>query len=301
MATSSQNDVHEDVHNQIVRGVIRKIPFIDCGGFVVTIATSRRSTIRAGESALWHTHPYNEFSFIRKGEVTYRTHTETLARSAGDVDFLPTGIEHAWTMTKGDCTIDNFMIEFHSTGNVQMNSVIAGFAKKRGYTLTLPGEAKDHYASIDRELALRGQFMEKRLTLLIYDIFYLMLRENFGEFFSAQRNEAAEGSLRIFLAAKEMIEAKVATNIGIQDIARALSLSPRYLNQVFKEAGELPCGKYIQERRLRKAYRMITENPTMKIREIAATLGYTDELYFSRVFTKRFSLAPSAVRENDPF
>ncbi|MEK6797031.1 MAG: helix-turn-helix domain-containing protein [Spirochaetota bacterium] len=57
----------------------------------------------------------------------------------------------------------------------------------------------------------------------------------------------------------------------------------------------------MQERRIRKAYRMITENPTMKIREIAASLGYTDELYFSRVFAKRFSLAPSAVRENDPF
>ncbi|MEK6797028.1 MAG: AraC family transcriptional regulator [Spirochaetota bacterium] len=301
MDTSLHEPFNEDEYNRTIRGILKSIPFIDCGGFVITIPTSTHVTIPAGMSYDWHSHPYCEFSYIRAGEMIFRTREEILRRREGDVFFMPQGVEHRRGNDATACTIDGFMMEFHSTGGVNINNAVNAFAMKNHYTLSLPAAAKEHYASMQEEFSRRGRFMEQRIKLLIYDILYLMLSENFDELFSGRKSAVMDAPMRVFLAAKELIESQIAANISIKDISKALSLSPNYLSQMFRKAGELPCGKYIQERRLIRAYQMIKENPTMKIREVAESLGYTDELYFSRVFAKRFSLAPSAVRDNDPF
>jgi len=46
--------------------------------------------------------------------------------------------------------------------------------------------------------------------------------------------------------------------------------------------------------RLTRAYNLLTQNLEMSIQEIAAQVGYEDAYHFSKLFKKKYGVAPSA-------
>ena len=57
---------------------------------------------------------------------------------------------------------------------------------------------------------------------------------------------------------------------------------------------------YLIDIRLTKAYNLLTQNLEMSIQEIAAQVGYEDAYHFSKLFKKKYGVAPSAVRRRIP-
>ncbi|WP_304454853.1 helix-turn-helix domain-containing protein [Nocardiopsis sp. YSL2] len=81
-------------------------------------------------------------------------------------------------------------------------------------------------------------------------------------------------------------------------LAREHGVSARYTALVFAEAGTSPAA-YIRDQRLRAAHRMLTD-PRQRLRTIAgiaAAVGLPDRTTFTRAFTRRYGIAPSALRE----
>ena len=55
--------------------------------------------------------------------------------------------------------------------------------------------------------------------------------------------------------------------------------------------------EYIIEFRMKKAEELLKTTDS-KIRDVAFQIGYKDELYFSKVFKKRFGVSPKTFRDN---
>lgn len=85
-------------------------------------------------------------------------------------------------------------------------------------------------------------------------------------------------------------------SLGPDDIARNLGLSRSQLYRQFERFGGV--GSYIRRRRLNRSFAEIC-NPRQshrRISEIAYSLGFEDEAYFSRAFHRTFGLSPRAAR-----
>ncbi len=85
-------------------------------------------------------------------------------------------------------------------------------------------------------------------------------------------------------------------NTPISEYAAGVSINKGYLIECFKSATGLTPLQYRIRIRMEKAKVMLTET-TMPIQEIAALIGYTDSLYFSKQFSSYSGMSPVAYRK----
>ena len=83
--------------------------------------------------------------------------------------------------------------------------------------------------------------------------------------------------------------------LSIQSLADTLHISTRHLLRIFKARYGVGPQIYLQQLRIEQAKQYLLENQ-FGIKEIAISLGYEDEYYFSRAFKKATNMAPSNFR-----
>ena len=111
-----------------------------------------------------------------------------------------------------------------------------------------------------------------------------------------------ESANRKYLVEKitDYFEDHYAEKISLDRIAGNMYLSTFYVSRIFKaETGNTPI-HYLIDIRLTRAYNLLTQNLEMSIQEIAAQVGYEDAYHFSKLFKKKYGVAPSAVRRRIP-
>lgn len=84
-------------------------------------------------------------------------------------------------------------------------------------------------------------------------------------------------------------------DLGLDSLAGRVNLSPSYLRQLFKKETGQSIGLVLTSVRMRHA-RELLATTDQKLHEIAASVGFRDEFYFSNVFKKHFGYRPSDVR-----
>ena len=95
--------------------------------------------------------------------------------------------------------------------------------------------------------------------------------------------------------AKRYISENVDKKICITDICNELGCSKSTLLTSFKSKYGVTVNTYITEAKLEKAVHLLLEGD-MTISEIAAETGFSDQSYFSKVFSAKFGTPPSEYR-----
>jgi len=92
----------------------------------------------------------------------------------------------------------------------------------------------------------------------------------------------------------QMVES--GTTLNIRELALEFSLSPAYLQRLFKHQTGVSMGEWLNEQRLQRAANLLA-NSYMSVKEIAYTIGYEHASSFIRAFEKRFAQAPLRYRK----
>jgi AraC family transcriptional activator of pobA len=82
------------------------------------------------------------------------------------------------------------------------------------------------------------------------------------------------------------------------DYAEQLHISTTYLNECIKNTTGYPVTHHIQQRVILEAKRLLYHSD-LSLKEIAASLGYEDYPYFSRLFTKITGMSPLTFRHKN--
>jgi len=109
-------------------------------------------------------------------------------------------------------------------------------------------------------------------------------------------NEPTQVDARI-LATCQFIAKNLALDIGLDDIARHVSLSPSRLAHLFREQMGVNILRWREDQRIILAKHLL-QNTHTPVAHIAGKVGYDDQLYFSRVFRKRVGLSPRDFRKS---
>jgi len=86
------------------------------------------------------------------------------------------------------------------------------------------------------------------------------------------------------------------TDISLSSLAEKFKISPSYLSHIFKREINKGVKEFIEEIRISNACRFI-EGTDMSISQIAYTVGYLDNNYFTKVFKKIMNITPKKYRE----
>ncbi|MFZ4614818.1 MAG: response regulator transcription factor [Rectinemataceae bacterium] len=105
-------------------------------------------------------------------------------------------------------------------------------------------------------------------------------------------------SLRIAALAKAQIEREFARkDLGLESIARAVSVSPGHLSSLFRSHTGLSVIECLTITRLEHAKLLMDDDPLSLIYDVADRSGYSDPYYFSKAFKKRFGVSPTKYLE----
>lgn len=81
--------------------------------------------------------------------------------------------------------------------------------------------------------------------------------------------------------------------INGDSLARQFGLGPRHLSKVFKQYKNVRPTEYLLRLRMDRAKKILETKPDAMVKDVANSVGYSDPLYFSRIFKKETGLWPT--------
>lgn len=99
--------------------------------------------------------------------------------------------------------------------------------------------------------------------------------------------------------AKELMAANLGSNISLKMLADECGLSVTHFARAFRRATERSPHHWLQERRIEKAAKMLS-NRNIALADVAIACGFADQSHFTKVFTKHMGVAPGQWRRQQP-
>lgn len=96
--------------------------------------------------------------------------------------------------------------------------------------------------------------------------------------------------------ATEWLDAHLAEDAHLADLAAAVGLSERHLCTAFRVSTGRPPHRWLLERRVERAKVMLATEPARPVTEVALACGFTSSAHFATVFRKVTGQTPSAWR-----
>lgn len=118
-------------------------------------------------------------------------------------------------------------------------------------------------------------------------LFLAELMEQFG----TQAAEHTSGYEYVQKAIK-FIDYNYSSSIDINDVAASAGISRSHLYRLFMQHISMPPNEYLMRYRINKSAELL-ENSNLSVGEVAYSTGFSDQLYFSRVFKKYMGTPPS--------
>lgn len=104
---------------------------------------------------------------------------------------------------------------------------------------------------------------------------------------------------RIIRDAVRFIEEHYHANITLSDVAEHVHMSKSYFSLIFREETGINFVEYLTNYRMESAKRLLQEEEK-KIYEVATSVGYESERYFSQVFKSKLGMTPTEYRRKLP-
>lgn len=134
-----------------------------------------------------------------------------------------------------------------------------------------------------------------RATAILYDILADAQQLNYS-----QNEDTSKTEFQLAKALEYLHRNYYKSDLNIKDIAAASNISEVYFRRLFQENYQTSPLKYINNLRISKAMTLLKTDDS-PIKTIAAAVGFSDPLYFSKVFKKMNGMSPAEFRTYGAF
>jgi YesN/AraC family two-component response regulator len=101
-----------------------------------------------------------------------------------------------------------------------------------------------------------------------------------------------------FEALTGYIGRKLGEKLTLEGVCRALGMSQTTVSRLFRTYARCSFVEYLTGLRVERAKALIEREPSRRMKEVACAAGFTDPLYFSRVFRAETGLTPTEFARN---
>ena len=227
--------------------------------------------------------------YIASGKGHFFIHGEEKTVSAGNIIIYLPDQPQEYVYYRADQT-DVYWVHF--TGN-EVEEILKYYNINLKNNILYIGTSPDYqwlFGQMIQELQLCRPRYDELISLQLRNIFVLISRAIMSakKFSSTSEKEVA--------FAMHYFRKNYNTEISIEEYSESRGLSNCWFIQCFKEiTGSSPL-QYILKLRISNAQNLL-ENTDYTITEIANMVGYTNSLYFSRLFHKYIGMSPKEYRK----
>ncbi|MDX2050996.1 MAG: AraC family transcriptional regulator [Polyangiaceae bacterium] len=225
-----------------------------------------------------HSHSYSEIVIPTSGRVETTVGGQTKSAGPGQVLIYPAGQVHQSRAGDGK-PLTQIVIGWEGRSSLLPDEFTA-IADAQG-RLTVLGRwfLEVHPVTDDKQRELA----QSLLTSLLFEIH--------------QNLQSPVSNLSSMV--RRYVKQHLAEPLSIADLSRAAGLSPFHFSRVFKEAEGIPPMTFVRNARLEVA-RTLLETTRLTLREVAESVGFSDQFQLSRIFRRVLGMAPSDVRASKP-
>lgn len=216
------------------------------------------------------------FILRKSGHTRYSFEGFRIDLNPGEVIFLPKGAKYEFSvLTEDPC--EYFIISFEGeiTDATVASYSFDGFQEAEEFINDLPS---------------LWSFGGKAEKYKCYAVFY-----NFLCYLEGLRNQTYidKGKFNIISPAVSYMKAHIYDcELNIETLHKLCGISGTYFRYIFESHYGVSPLKYISSKRLSHAKAVIDSGDYNSICEIAEAVGYSDPLYFSRAFKKKYGISP---------
>ena len=217
---------------------------------------------------------------IRIGDkVVYEAGGSRFTSASGDVIFIPLGATYT-AKPVGDK--NEFML-------------VRFISDEPGEWEIMHIDNIEEAAQAHRELCRALAFDDRKSRMRALSLFYKLLSiisEGVGEEIYLPSHKLA-----MIRPALDYVESNIfSPKLKIGDLHKLVKLSDVYFRELFIAHTGMTPQAYVTEKRVGYARKLIEEG-NIKIKDVAEMVGYTDALYFSRLYKKRYGYSPRLTQK----
>ncbi len=255
-----------------------------------------------------HTHHFLEISCIKSGASNYYVDGSVLDIRPYDVFLFNNQEEHYIQLKQGESLV-NMVIHFEPEfiWNNVSNALDYGFlsvffARSNRFCNRLdrgnPATRRiyDMMLDIEQEFAGGRPGFELMVKIKLQTIFVEIIREYDYIDSQAEAQRFRSCDLHAMREVFRYIEAHLADEIKLKQLASIASMSPAYFSTVFKKINGLTPFQYISQMRIQKSLEYI-KTTDLSLTEIATMTGYNNSVNFIKAFKHFTGRTPSSYRK----
>ena len=92
---------------------------------------------------------------------------------------------------------------------------------------------------------------------------------------------------------KEYIVNHLSEDLSLKNTSKKFGISQTYLGQLFNKYQKVSFSNYVIEMRIQRAKELLDNDKEILIKDVAKSVGYQDQFYFSRVFRSMTGITPT--------
>ncbi len=97
----------------------------------------------------------------------------------------------------------------------------------------------------------------------------------------------------------DYVESNLASDLTLEEIARALAMSAGHFAPAFKNTTGVPPHRYVVERRIGKQAKLLLRESELPIGNLATLVGFSTHSHFCATFQKLVGESPRSFRRRE--
>jgi AraC-like DNA-binding protein len=232
--------------------------------------------------------PIFHIIYITRGRGVFKAEGRSYMVEPGSVFFLPPGLKHQYRPVF-EAGWHEYWVGFQGKN---FSKLLEEGILSREYVFSETGLHDSMIATFNmiiNEVKTQAPLFQLKACAGIFSLIAEILTRN-------RRKDQITNNQRIVEKAKSLMEANVSGIINLSDISEQIGISTSRFHEIFKTYTSMTPYQYYMELKIKKAADLL-EQKNVSVKEVAYSLGFEDQYYFSRFFKKKIGVAPSSWRK----
>lgn len=237
-----------------------------------------------------HDHYHNSFEvyYLQKGTCWYFIDRKSYRLSTGDIALIPAGVIHktSYDTATSSRTVFNCADSFIPDSVKELLMHTPYFSRTEETAAQIDGL----FAQIRKEYEKPDDYSLDAIRAKVAELFLLIARES-------KKAHPEKPESPMVEKAVAYIRKHYSESVTLQDVAQLCFVSREHLCRVFKKETGFGFTEYLNIYRMQKANAMLTENPKLRISQVATNCGFSDSNYFSKQYKKLYGTSPTSEKK----
>lgn len=243
------------------------------------------------EGENFHWHDYHQLAVGLEGSFEIETEERDVTINMVQGCILPAGKEHYYRAKEEGFSLiinlapeDPFLINHLKNQNEQLTQDL--FRLPRYFVVDNSLRMFLKFAGLELKRSHNNKTLEQNIASTLFNCIHSRLISS----------PVPPGTINL-AQLDQYIENNLSSKLSVQELALHVGMSPSYFHARFKEETGFTPLQYVIERRLSKAYELLT-GTEISIVDIAFQTGFGSQSAFNHAFKAKYKLTPGNLRKN---